>query len=104
MGSGRTAAEIGAVADFIIIHFNNTPMREIPERVEAFGHYQKPIVCNEDTKIGAQGAEAASLCVEVSCSWGLMSDALNQYYPFEFNGADDDPQTYARIKELTTPA
>ena len=104
MGGGRAAAEIAEMADFIIIHFNNTPMEEVPDRVEAFRHIGKPIVCNEDTKVGAQGAEVAALCVRIGCSWGLMSMAVNQYYPFEFNGADDDPETYSRLKELTSPS
>ena len=104
MGSGRAAAEIVEIADFIIIHFNNTPMQEVPDRVEAFRQFGKPIVCNEDTKVGAQGAEIAALCVRIGCSWGLMSDSVNQYYPFEFNGSADDPETYARLGELTSPA
>jgi len=102
MGSGRTADRISEVADFIIIHFNNTDIADVPERIEALKHIGKPILCNEDTKINARGAEVASLCVAHRCSWGLMRRTINQSYPFEFKGAKDDPQTYKRLKELTT--
>ena len=102
MGSGRAAESICEIADFIIIHFNNTPIEAVPERVEAFRRFGKPIICNEDTKIRAKGAAIVALCVQINCSWGLMSESVNQWYPFEFNGAADDPETYARIKELTS--
>lgn len=103
MGSGRTAERIAEVADFIIIHFNNTDIKDVPERIEALKHIGKPIVCNEDTKINARGAEVASLCVQHQCSWGLMRSRVNQSYPFVFEGKKDDLQTYKRLKELTTP-
>lgn len=101
MGSGRASEKIVEIADFIIIHFNNTPIEEVPDRISAFKGLSKPIVCNEDTKIHNRGAEVASLCVAQGCSWGLMRSAVNQYDPFEFSGADDDPETYVRIRELT---
>ena len=91
MGSGRVADEIAETGDFIIIHFNNTSIEEVPDRIEALRGFAKPIVCNEDTKIHARGAEAAGHCVQLGCSWGLMTRDANQYEPFEFNGADDDP-------------
>ena len=102
MGSGRLDERIADVADFLIIHFNNTDMADVPERINALKHLNKPIVCNEDTKVNARGAEVASLCVQHRCSWGLMHRTVNQRYPFVFEGAKDDPQTYQRLKELTT--
>lgn len=102
MGSGRLADPIAAAADFLLIHFNTTAMADISQRVEALRRYNKPIVCNEDTKVNARGAEATTLCVRLGCSWGLMHSDVNQYWPFQFNGRADDPQTYARLKELTT--
>lgn len=101
MGSGRKDERIAEIADFIIIHFNNTDIADVPDRINALKHLNKPIVCNEDTKIRARGAEIASLCVEHDCSWGLMRSAVNQYAPFTFEGAKDDPETYARIRELS---
>jgi hypothetical protein len=62
MGSGRKDERIAEIADFIIIHFNNTDIADVPDRINALKHLNKPIVCNEDTKIRARGAEIASLC------------------------------------------
>ena len=59
------------------------------------------MLCNEDTKVRQRGAEVASLCVEQGCSWGLMHVNVNQHYPFVFEGADDGPVVYERIRELT---
>lgn len=101
MGSGRVTDEVAGAVDFIIIHYNNTDMADIPDRVAALRRFGKPIVCNEDTKVGKRGADAASLCVDIRCSWGLMLVEVNQRYPFSFKGAKDDPEVYARLRELT---
>jgi CubicO group peptidase (beta-lactamase class C family) len=61
----------------------------------------KPIVCNEDQKVGEQGARAAELCVANGASWGFMHVEVNQHNPFTFRGAADDPQVYAAIERLT---
>jgi hypothetical protein len=52
---------------------------------------RKPVVCNEDDKIGLAGAQAARITVESGAGWGFMHSRKNQYVPFEFDGADDDP-------------
>jgi len=103
MGSGRLGESVAEACDFVIIHFNNTDMADVPERIAALKHLGKPIMCNEDTKVGNRGAEVASLCVENGCSWGLMHMKVNQHDPFAFDGAADDPAVYGRLKELTTP-
>jgi len=59
-------------------------------------------VCNEDDKDGEEGARAAEASVAAGCSWGLMLSDLNQYVPFEFKGAADDPSVYGKMRELTT--
>ncbi len=101
MGSGLAADAVAEAGDFIIIHFNNTDMSGVPDRIDAMRRFEKPVLCNEDTKVGKRGADAASLCVENGCSWGLMRSDVNQYEPFVFEGAADDPVVYARLKELT---
>jgi hypothetical protein len=101
MGSGRKSDVVAEAVDFIIIHFNNTDMADVPERIESMKQFGKAVICNEDTKVRNRGAEVASLCVEHGCSWGLMHRDVNQYQPFEFNGAEDDPITYGRLNELT---
>ena len=103
LGHGRMGAKIAEVADFILIHFNGTPLDKIPERIAALKKFKKPIVVNEDDKDGETAARAAELSVENGASWGLMLNDLNQYVPFEFKGGADDPVIYAKLKELTTP-
>jgi murein DD-endopeptidase MepM/ murein hydrolase activator NlpD len=102
-GHGRYPDSLARAADFLLIHFNNTSLADIPARIHALKTYGKPIVCNEDDKQGAEAAQAAALCVAHGASWGLMLNKLNQYVPFEFHGAADDPVVYGKLKELTTP-
>lgn len=102
MGSGRKSQPVAEAVDFIIIHFNNTDTADVPDRIAEMKPYGKAVICNEDVKVGRRGAEVASLCVEHGCSWGLMHRTINQAYPFVFDGADDDPVVYGRLKELTT--
>lgn len=103
-GDGKLHAPVAEAGDFLLIHFNGTPVEEIPARIAALRKYGKPIVCNEDDKTGQTAARAAELCVENGASWGLMLNQLNQYQPFTFQGADDDPVVYARLRALTTPS
>jgi hypothetical protein len=63
--------------------------------------FNKPIVCNEDDKIGKEAALALKASVENGCSWGFMHSKLNQYQPFEFNGFHDDLKVYDKFKEVT---
>lgn len=101
LGHGRMNETVAAASDFILIHFNGTKVDDIPARIEALKHHGKPIVCNEDDKTGESAARAAEASVEHGASWGLMLNKLNQYEPFEFRGAADDPIVYAKLKELT---
>ena len=103
MGSGMAAALIAEAVDFLIIHFNNTANDDIPARIEAAQAYGKSVVCNEDDKIGATGAEAARLSIANGAGWGFMHKEKNQSAPFEFDGPEDDPDVYAMLKRLTTP-
>jgi len=102
LGHGRMDDLIAKEADFILIHFNGTGVKDIPERINALKKYNKPIVCNEDDKIGGEAVQALQACVENGCSWGFMHKNLNQYQPFEFKGYDDDRKVYGKFKEVTT--
>lgn len=102
-GDGKLHAPVAEASDFLLIHFNGTPVEEIPARIAALRKYGKPIVCNEDDKTGRTAARAAEACVENGASWGLMLKQLNQYVPFTFHGAADDADVYARLQELTAP-
>jgi len=59
LGHGRLPAAVAEAADFLLIHYNETPLVEIPDRIAALRGYDKPIVCNEDVKDGEEGARAA---------------------------------------------
>jgi CubicO group peptidase (beta-lactamase class C family) len=103
LGDGGVPEKVARAADFLLIHLNDTALDDIPSRIAALKRYGKPIVCNEDDKLGDAGARAAELCVTAGASWGLMANDVNQRYPFRFEGAGDDPVIYAKLKELTSP-
>jgi CubicO group peptidase (beta-lactamase class C family)/murein DD-endopeptidase MepM/ murein hydrolase activator NlpD len=102
LGNGRLPDSVARASDFLLIHFNNTRLEDIPARIAALRHWGKPIVCNEDDKVGAEGAKAAELSVLNGASWGLMHSRVNQYWPFRFEGAADDPAVYAAILRMTS--
>jgi len=104
MGNGRIDERIAEAVDFILIHFNNTPVEEIPDRIDALKRFGKPIVCNEDDKIGEEAIRAARASVENGASWGFMHSAGNQYQPFIFRGRHDDPPVYQVLSGLTAPS
>jgi len=102
MGKGLLPAEIAEAADFLLIHFNNTPLVDIPARIAALKKYRKPIVCNEDDKVGAEAVQAAARSVTAGASWGFMHKTVNQYFPkLSFGGTADDPAVYAALRRLT---
>lgn len=102
-GHRGIAPEVCEASDYILIHLNQIPLDRIPGLVEQAHQYGKPVVCNEDRKIGEEGAAAAKICVENRCSWGLMAREVNQYHPpFRFEGRDDDVAVYDALKSLTT--
>jgi hypothetical protein len=107
----RVARVIGAIdrleavvilGCFLLPHFNNTPVEDIAGRAAALKKHGKPIVCNEDDKVGEEGAKAAEASVANGISWGFMTKTVNQHQPFRFNGAKDDIIVYAMLKRLTT--
>jgi hypothetical protein len=94
--------EIARGADFLLVHFNGLPIDQIGGRVTDLRKYGKPIVCNEDARGGDQAAAVARLCVDLGVSWGLMLERANQWFPFRFAGADDDPIVYGQLQRLAT--
>ncbi len=101
LGNGRMNPQLAKECDFILIHFNNTPADTIPARIKALQVFDKPLVCNEDDKIGIDAVNALRACVENKCSWGYMNLELNQHYPFEFHGKKDDEMLYNAIADFT---
>ncbi|MBN2592544.1 MAG: hypothetical protein JXA81_03475 [Sedimentisphaerales bacterium] len=102
LGHGRMNDLVAKEADFILIHFNGTKVIDIPGRIGALKKYNKPIVCNEDDKVGDEAVQALRVSVDNGCSWGFMHKNLNQYEPFEFNGYNDDQKVYDKFKQVTT--
>ncbi len=103
LGHGRMHDQVARAADFLLIHFNSTPVEAIPARIAALRRHDKAIVCNEDDKVGEEGARAAEASVANGASWGLMLKDLNQYFPFEFRGTADDAVIYETLRRLTGP-
>jgi len=84
LGHGRASEAVARVADFILVHLNGTPVREIPTRIRALKRYGKPIVCNEDDKVDAKGAAALRACVANGASWGFITAASTSINPSSF--------------------
>jgi len=103
VGDGRLPDNVAQASDFLLIHFNGTRLDDIPKRIQALRKYGKPIVCNEDDKLGTEAATAAQLSVRHGASWGFMHNKTNQHFPFHFKGAEDDRTVYGMLKTLTTP-
>ena len=100
IGEKNSPGDVSGRADFYLLHFNNTPLEPIRKRVASLRPTDKPILCNEDTKEGEEGAEVARMCVAEGVSWGMMLLEHNQQYPFAFEGAADDPIVYAELRRL----
>jgi hypothetical protein len=104
LGHGRIPDDVARASDFLLPHFNGTPVEEIAGRAVTLKKHGKPIVCNEDDKIAEEGASAAEVAVANGISWGFMIKIVNQHHPFRFGGAEDDPVVYAMLKRLTSRA
>lgn len=100
-GDGKVGKEVAEASDFLLPHFNGTPVAQIPERIAALRVHGKPIVCNEDDKVGQQAVAAMEATVAAGASYGLMLVEHNQHFPFHFHGARDDSVYYERLKEVT---
>jgi CubicO group peptidase (beta-lactamase class C family) len=101
VGNGKFPESTAAIADVLLVHFNNTRLEDIPSRIAGLKKFGKAIVCNEDDKLDERGAKAAELSVTNGASWGFMHVQRNQHYPFTFEGAKDDPTVYDKLKSLT---
>lgn len=102
LGHGRFPEKLLEAADFLLIHFNNTALEDYEERIHSLKKYGKPIVCNEDDKVGKEGALALAYAVHSGSAWGFMHSRINQHIPFEFKGGEDDAEVYAMYKQVTT--
>jgi len=68
----------------------------------AFEDRNKPVVCNEDAKIGERAVAAMRASVAHGGAYGLMLEGHNQTFPFRFDGAADDPAYYAALQGITS--
>jgi hypothetical protein len=101
--NGKISARVAAASDVIIVHYNSLSLAEIADSVKAIrrAYPAKPILANEDRRVGSASAAAASASVKVGASYGLMLERQNQHFPFEFEGRADDPIVYDRYVALT---
>lgn len=102
-GDGLMPTSIAHASDFILIHFNNLTVSQIPARIQALTSFGKPIICNEDDRTGLDAVSAGQASITNSCSYGLMLYTLNQSYPFEFHGAADDTVFYPWLNQVAAP-
>jgi endonuclease/exonuclease/phosphatase family metal-dependent hydrolase len=102
VGNGRMFDIVAEASDFMLPHYNGTSLADIPKRIKDLKRFGKPILCNEDDKTGKEAARAAELSVKNGASWGYMNKEVNQYTPFEFNGAQDDLPMYEVLQKLTS--
>src|SRR5262245_39390649 len=86
IGDGKIPDAVAEACDFLLIHFNGVKHDAIPPCIARCATFHKPVVCNEDDKLGADAARAAELSVNGGASWGLMLEKLNQHFPFTFRG------------------
>ncbi len=100
LGHGRFPEALIEEVDFIIIHFNNTSLADYGDRIKALKGHGKPIVCNEDDKVGKEGAAALGLSVYHGAAWGFMHSEKNQRIPFEFEGREDDLEVYEMFAKV----
>jgi hypothetical protein len=100
-GDGSIAPEVAEACDFLTPHWNGIVVERIPDRIAKLKRFNKPIVCNEDDKVGEVAVAAMQACVAGGVSYGLMLKDHNQTYPFHFDGAADDPVFYAALKAMT---
>lgn len=103
LGNGELHGSLIEAADFILIHFNITPIDNYPSKIGKLKKYGKPVVCNEDDKKGASGARALKQAVINGCGWGYMNYTTNQSFPFVFKGSSDDIKVYRMFSKATTP-
>lgn len=101
-GDGKIDAKVADACDFLTPHWNGTPVEKIPERLEQLQKFGKPIVCNEDDRIGEQAVAALKSTVLHGAGYGLMLKDHNQKFPFHFYGSADDTLFYAALRETTT--
>ncbi|MCR9293266.1 MAG: serine hydrolase [bacterium] len=104
LGHGKIDSAVAEACDFLTPHWNGTQVEDIPARVDALKRYNKPIVCNEDDKVGPQAIAALRATVASGAGYGLMLKDHNQTFPFRFEGAADATLYYATLKSLTSRA
>lgn len=103
MGHGIFPEPLPQEADFLIIHFNNTALEDIPSKIRELKKYGKPIICNEDDKLNHEGTVAMALSITNGCGWGYMNSSINQKIPFRFMGGVDDTVVYKMFKNVSSP-
>lgn len=101
-GDGKIDSEVAGACDFLTPHLNYVRVEDIPARIAALKRYGKPIVVNEDDKVGQAAVAAMTASVGNGAGYGLMLKIHNQSFPFHFDGAADDPVFYTALRQVTS--
>ncbi len=101
MAMARSILKVAEACDFLTPHWNGTKVEGIADRIASLKQFGKPIVCNEDDKIGEQAAAALRATVAAGAGYGLMLKDHNQTFPFHFDGPEDDRVYYSALKSHT---
>ena len=102
-GNGVISPKVVEACDFILIHLNETPITRYKDRIDQLMYFHKPIICNKDDKIGEEGVKALTEAIKNKCSWGYVNRDINQFFPMQYTGFNDDTLVYAKIFELVNP-
>ena len=102
LGDSRMPSAVAEAADFITLHGNSSSAEEMAEGTRECLEFGKPVIFNEDDKLGEEAAAACEAVFNVGGSWGYMNSGLNQYYPFKWGiEPGDDQIVYDKVKALT---
>ena len=99
--NGRIPHDVGNASSFYMLHFDGVPLARIGPWIVKASKSSKVVVCNQDAKTGEEGAKALEETVNGLASWGYRNLEKNEHWPFEWDGAEDDPIVYAKMAELT---
>lgn len=102
LGDSQMAPEVAEAADFITLHGNSSSPQKMAEGTRKCLEYGRPVIFNEDDKLGDEAASACEAVFNAGGSWGYMNSALNQYYPFKWGiEPGDDQIVYDKMREIT---
>jgi hypothetical protein len=99
--NGRVNHLVAGASDFLLLHFHRVPSEQVFRRSASAAKHVKALVCNADAKTGEAAVSTLESAVQALCSWGY-ANPKNERHPFRFDGPEDDPEFYGKLRDLTT--